>query len=323
MYVLTFYKRNRTGFTLIELLVVISIIALLLSILTPSLRAVRQTAYQVICGTHTGAVTHGLIMYTLDFNGCLPAAYTYADSGTDIPLIKHWSYVLEETDCITTKHLTCPALKKGGLPPRSTSDDNLEVGQVSLVAGQNDLQATRCAYTVNEAVCPRNRFTKGFEEAIRTSRYVKPSEIKMTSNTILVTEWTTQWQMLSEDGDGSCSSYLPVHGVKAVGTSKHNDLNSVPIDPGKPCFSGGIYEKRMVSELSLWQSPARISPPRLDWVGRNHGLLKQSNKQDLRKSNFAYADGHVECKSVFETVGPDFEWGDRVYSIDSPENNIK
>jgi len=28
-------------------------------------------------------------------------------------------------------------------------------------------------------------------------------------------------------------------------------------------------------------------------------------------------DGHVECKSVYETLSPTFEWGYRVYSIDS------
>lgn len=316
-------NKSTKGFTLIELLVVVCIIALLITIILPSLRRCRQIAYQITCSANTGAVLHGLVMYSTYSDDKFPAAYTYTYSGYDTPLVKHWSYVLNNAECITADRLACPAFKKGGLPPRSTSDDNLEDGQISVIEGQCDLQVPRCAYTVNEAVCPRNRFTLGFEGACRISRYVKSAEVKMPGNTIVVTEWTNNWQLLNEDGANTCCSYLPVNGVKALGTSKHNDLNSIPVIPGKPCFDGGIYEKRYSRELSLWQSTARVYPPRLDWVGRNHGLEKTSDQYDLRKANFAYADGHVECKSVFETIAPDFEWADRVYSIDSPENNIK
>lgn len=41
--------RNEKGFTLIELLVVVAIIALLLSILTPSLRLAKEKAMNLLC----------------------------------------------------------------------------------------------------------------------------------------------------------------------------------------------------------------------------------------------------------------------------------
>ena len=59
-------KKNR-AFTLIELLVVISIIALLLSILIPSLNKIKQKAREVICKSNLKQVGFALLMY-LDQN---------------------------------------------------------------------------------------------------------------------------------------------------------------------------------------------------------------------------------------------------------------
>ena len=52
--------------------------------------------------------------------------------------------------------------------------------------------------------------------------------------------------------------------------------------------------------------------PRLDWVGRNHGL--RTGIPNKRKSNFLYVDGHVESKSIYQTLEP-FEWGQEFYSL--------
>jgi len=55
------------GFTLVELLVVMSIIALLVSILLPSLRRAREQARSVVCKAHVRQLGTGMLFYMHDF----------------------------------------------------------------------------------------------------------------------------------------------------------------------------------------------------------------------------------------------------------------
>ena len=55
--------KSRKAFTLVELLVVISIIALLVSILMPSLNKAKELAYRMKCSTSQSAVGKGLGLY--------------------------------------------------------------------------------------------------------------------------------------------------------------------------------------------------------------------------------------------------------------------
>ena len=62
----------RKAFTLIELLVVIAIIALLVSILVPSLRTARELARRAVCATNEHGMGTGIQMYAADNNDSLP-----------------------------------------------------------------------------------------------------------------------------------------------------------------------------------------------------------------------------------------------------------
>src|SRR5690349_2291078 len=70
---------GKRGFSLVELLVVIGIIALLISILLPSLNKARENANRVKCASNLRQIALALIMYANANKGLFPRSL---DNGT-------------------------------------------------------------------------------------------------------------------------------------------------------------------------------------------------------------------------------------------------
>jgi prepilin-type N-terminal cleavage/methylation domain-containing protein/prepilin-type processing-associated H-X9-DG protein len=125
-------KRNK-GFTLVELLVVIAIIALLLSVLMPSLQKAREGGRRAVCASNLHQQGIGLIIYCQQFNDRLPSPeakgnvlYSFDRSPEDVypptnpRSVEYWLKL-----CAMNRNLFfCPSLKTGvGWNPKWTPED--------------------------------------------------------------------------------------------------------------------------------------------------------------------------------------------------------
>lgn len=108
---------QHVGFTLIELLVVVSIIALLISILLPSLSAARERARETVCAADTRALTQACLIYSSEYRGVLPdpslklGTNIVSPPKTGVPaasqvyyIFDNWRDYLEETYGLQAKH---------------------------------------------------------------------------------------------------------------------------------------------------------------------------------------------------------------------------
>ena len=85
-------QRHHKGFTLVELLVVIGIIALLISILLPSLARAKEQANGIKCLSNLRQLGNGFVMYFNENKNCFPFAAGYA-----VPNVEDWIWWQETT----------------------------------------------------------------------------------------------------------------------------------------------------------------------------------------------------------------------------------
>ncbi len=330
-------RSSLSGFTLVELLVVIGIIAVLVGILLPALSRVREQANATKCAANLKSIGQGFANYLAQNRGVYPAAYLYAvDPNRGAPHVAggsaadptigyiHWSWFIFSSgnrssqvaqSAVSEAAFTCPSINdEGGLPPTNAAIADALAGQQrdpDTQAGIVDQQVRRVAYTVNEAIIPRNKFSPAIARAgTATSfknQYVTASRIKESANVILATEFHPDWRVISEDaaGDsGVVKSHRPVHAYQAVTGGVSINLTDLEPDAfGRPIFRAATAPPADV------RADSAIGLNRLSWVGRNHGRDRKT-----AKTNFLFVDGHVETKRIEETLKP-FQWGKKIYSL--------
>jgi len=327
-------KRRSSGFTLIELLVVISIIALLVSILLPSLSKARMMAKSVKCAANQKNVGTAMALHLLESKGKYPPSYVYPTNSYGAYQLRnqpdnhpdgymHWSWYLYGKGEANAEAFQCPQMENGGAPRTNPGPDgeNWEARQIDQNGDTSanpleDKQAPRMALTANAAIIPRNKFTTELSEGPRVNVLVSDSEIKRPGSTILITEFNENWVGAGvQEGGGILSkSHRPVNPFYHIGSGT-DEYAAAPRTPG---FMYGPPEDRVNFGLAPYRVVRNATGliegsvgPETNVVGRHHS---GGDKIMGGTANFLYVDGHVDRKTILDTMKHQ-EWGAKYYSI--------
>jgi prepilin-type N-terminal cleavage/methylation domain-containing protein/prepilin-type processing-associated H-X9-DG protein len=335
-------KRLGRGFTLIELLVVVAIIALLISILLPSLTAARNNAKAAKCGSNLAQVGKAVHSYLAENSAVFPLSYYYASDaagGYDVNNQSpqhafgyvHWSWQLFSKGEVQDELFQCPMMEKGGHPrtnPGGDPGDWIDGDQVDdqshsrpadITPGYvKDRQAKWMAYTANAALMPRNKLGNILPESTGTRRnkFVRESEVESLGKTILATEWNRNWQAVSNNDAGGWlvkahRSLHPFYNLQS-GYDEYGAPDSIrePFryfqDPTDKTY--GLFAGTQLEEMVRLIDQSNVN--KLNGVGRHHpGGDKLGGT-----TNFLYGDGHVSRKPVLQTLN-DRDWGRAYYGL--------
>lgn len=113
--------KKRKAFTLVELLVVISILALLMSILLPSLSRAKESARSIVCSSNLKQIGLGATLWSEDHDGWAPGAWWWFPANTMASLGGRTSVVeatiVDYINATVKRHknqdvLVCPSAKQ-------------------------------------------------------------------------------------------------------------------------------------------------------------------------------------------------------------------
>ncbi len=198
----------RRAFTLLELLAVVAIIALLVSILVPSLRSARKLAQDIKCRTNErGPIYTGLVMYSEDWSGWIPPTgglanvswatlqmylqgnvRTYLGWNSGNP--KYGSYLDRKSYASTEKGFICPSAVPVGWQSVADRSYGLNAGMTSEITVPCEFVAVYTGIHPNTGA-----LETGYQYNLQRTR--SPSNMYLLGDTPLDSGWFNAW---SSDG---------------------------------------------------------------------------------------------------------------------------
>ncbi len=250
-------RKEPAAFTLVELLVVIGIIAVLISLLLPSLSKAREQANSIKCLSNLRQLGAALVMYNSQNKGYNVPSYnmvagTTSGPGAADPPLDGWACILDRDKLAVAGENTEQSIFNC---PDAVVDSSINTGSI--------LWPSRKPQTPgNEATYPE----AGFDKIIRVGYWLN------AENPIGRSSWPAgkRTYYTASPGYGGIEDGS-IMGLQKITNIRHSSQTIVLVD--------GIYMGR--------HGDVRITDPRCR-IGYRH----KSNGQPA--ANVAFADGHAE-----------------------------
>lgn len=214
---LTFVQQRRCGFTLIELLVTISIIALLLSIIMPSLKKARDSARRLVCFSNTRQMGLAVNAYRMEHADRLPPSSCKLENPQ-----QYWLNIL-------TRYT------QEGLLFRCPSDHGDPFADWNRPLDEQPVNVRWSSFSLNWLLDPACPFGKGYYNTV--------GHIRRPGYTIYISEAPDSWRGVDHPHPEAWGS---LEEVKAqVAWDRHRGVSNY-------LFADGHAETLSAEETWLW-----------------------------------------------------------------------